>query len=184
MSTDIVLVSRKVAESFRVLLHEKLEIWAAEATAMIHPQAEVKVLQLLEDAHTRGATLKSAQHAVGGLLRPTIIDGINTSMLSWQTESFGPVVGMCEFDDEADLAGLVNESSFGLSAAVFSHDTFRAFELGKKLSVGTVHINAPTVHDEASLPHGGVKDSGWGRFGSHWAFDEFLQTKTLVMHPS
>jgi acyl-CoA reductase-like NAD-dependent aldehyde dehydrogenase len=184
MSTDIVLVSRKVAESFHALLHEKLDTWAAEATAMIHPQAEAKVLELLEDAQARGATLKSAQRAVGGVLRPTIIEGINPSMLFWQTESFGPVVGICEFDDEADVADLVNESSVGLSAAVFSRDTFSAFELGKRLSVGAVHINAPTVHDEASLPHGGVKDSGWGRFGSHWAFDEFLQTKTLIMHPS
>jgi acyl-CoA reductase-like NAD-dependent aldehyde dehydrogenase len=184
MSTDIVLVSRKVAESFRALLHDKMDTWAAEATTMIHPQAEAKVLDLLEDAHTRGATLKSAQRVVGGRLRPTIIEDVGPSMLFWQTESFGPVVGICEFDDEADVAGLVNESSVGLSAAVFSRDTFRAFELGKKLSVGAVHINAPTVHDEASLPHGGVKDSGWGRFGSHWAFDEFLQTKTLIMHPS
>jgi acyl-CoA reductase-like NAD-dependent aldehyde dehydrogenase len=50
------------------------------------------------------------------------------------------------------------------------------------LDTGAVHVNSSTVHDEVSLPHGGRKDSGWGRFGATFGFDEFLQTKTVILH--
>lgn len=183
MSTDLVLVSRKVEKAFRPLLHAALNGIAQEATTLINPQAATKVQALLEDAEAKGAHIQSAENSHNGILKPTIIEDVDPTMDFWLTESFGPVIGIRVFDEETDVPGLVNESAYGLSAAIFSRDTPRAFKLGKQLEVGGVHINSPTVHDEAQLPHGGVKQSGWGRFGSYWGMEEFLQTKTIIMHP-
>jgi acyl-CoA reductase-like NAD-dependent aldehyde dehydrogenase len=101
----------------------------------------------------------------------------------WSQESFGPLLGLRAFDDEKEAVSLANESPYGLSGAVFSRNHMRALKLAKTLHTGAVHVNSSTVHDEVSLPHGGRKDSGWGRFGSTFGFDEFLQTKTVILHP-
>jgi acyl-CoA reductase-like NAD-dependent aldehyde dehydrogenase len=82
-----------------------------------------------------------------------------------------------------DPVTLVNESLYGLSCAIFSQDYLKALKMAKLINTGAVHINSATVHDEPSLPHGGWKESGWGRFGGRWGFEEFLQTKTIILHP-
>ena len=78
-----------------------------------------------------------------------------------------------EFADQA--VAVANDSSFGLASAVFSADVPAALELAQRIEAGICHVNDTTVHDEPQMPFGGVKDSGWGRFGGRAAIEEFSE---------
>lgn len=75
---------------------------------------------------------------------------------------------------------IANDSEYGLSAAVFSRDHNRAMGIVKRIDSGICHINGPTVQDEAQMPFGGVKDSGYGRFGSKAAIQEFTELRWVT----
>ncbi|KAI6356229.1 hypothetical protein MCOR25_007919 [Pyricularia grisea] len=189
MSTDLVLIARSVEPEFYALLCKAAARHAREATRLITDKNEVRVEGLLQDAKDKGATLfrfsAAGETTAGSQERPsaTIIRNLTKSMAFWKTEAFGPALGLYSFDDISEVPGLVAESNYGLSGAVFSRDHMKALQLARALPTGAVHINAPTAHDEPTLPHGGYGDSGWGRFGSHWGFEEFLQTKTVILNP-
>ena len=181
MSTDIVLVARSVERRFRELLHQQLPNAEQQVTTLINAKSASRIDTLVANARDGGAATKTVESTFDA--SPTIIDGITSTMDFWSQESFGPLLGLRAFDDEKEAVSLANESSYGLSGAIFSRDHMRALKLAKRLQTGAVHVNSSTVHDEVSLPHGGRKDSGWGRFGSTFGFDEFLQTKTVILHP-
>ena len=82
--------------------------------------------------------------------------------------------------DEA-LLRLANDSEFGLSSAIFSRDTARALALAQRVESGICHINGPTVHDEAQMPFGGVKASGYGSFGSRASIEHFTQLRWVTL---
>jgi acyl-CoA reductase-like NAD-dependent aldehyde dehydrogenase len=113
----------------------------------------------------------------------TFLEDVAQGMDFWSAESFEPLLGLVVYDDEEEAVKMVNDSSFGLSGAIFSRNHLNALKIAKKLHTGAVHANSATVHDEATLPHGGRNESGWRRFGAHWGFEEFLQTKTIILHP-
>jgi aldehyde dehydrogenase (NAD+) len=84
--------------------------------------------------------------------------------------------------DSADHAlTLANDTAYGLSSAVLTNDLQLAMKFALKLEAGMVHINGPTVHDEATVPFGGVKDSGNGREGGRWSMDELTETKSITI---
>ena len=76
---------------------------------------------------------------------------------------------------------LANDTEYGLSAAIFSRDIARALELAKKIDTGICHINGPTVQDEAQMPFGGVKGSGYGRFGGKAGIAEFTELRWITI---
>ena len=80
-------------------------------------------------------------------------------------ESFGPVVCVVRASGVEEAVRIANDTEYGLSAAVFGRDITRALEVARRIDSGICHINGPTVHDEAQMPFGGVKASGYGRFG-------------------
>ncbi|MGA7220339.1 MAG: aldehyde dehydrogenase family protein, partial [Candidatus Sulfotelmatobacter sp.] len=73
------------------------------------------------------------------------------------------------------------DTAYGLSSAVLTNDLQLAMKFALELEAGMVHINGPTVHDEATVPFGGVKDSGSGREGGHWSIDELTETKWITI---
>jgi acyl-CoA reductase-like NAD-dependent aldehyde dehydrogenase len=102
----------------------------------------------------------------------------------YRDESFGPVVAMIRAKDEEDAIRLANDSSYGLSAAVFTRDTARGLRVARQIKSGICHINGPTVHDEAQMPFGGVKGSGYGRFGGKAAIAEFTDLRWITVEDS
>ena len=74
-----------------------------------------------------------------------------------------------------------NDNAFGLAAAVFGRDLARAWQVAGRIQSGICHINGPTVHDEAQMPFGGVKDSGWGRFGGQAGIEAFTELRWITM---
>ncbi|KAJ4362946.1 hypothetical protein N0V83_010063 [Neocucurbitaria cava] len=181
MSTDVVLVARSVEQQFRNLVRTKLSQGAQQVTEVINAKSQLRITELVKNAMENGAektTVKSGSRDL-----PVMIENITPTMDFWTQEAFGPLLGLRAFDSEGEAVKIVNDCQYGLSGAIFSRNHMRALKLAKMLNTGAVHINSGTVHDEPCLPHGGRKESGWGRFGAYWAFEEFLQTKTVILHP-
>jgi acyl-CoA reductase-like NAD-dependent aldehyde dehydrogenase len=86
-------------------------------------------------------------------------------MRIYAEESFGPVKSIVRVKGEAEAIRVANDTEYGLSAAVFTRDVKRGMNVAKKSQSGVRHINGPTVSDEAQMPFGGAKASGYGRFG-------------------
>ncbi len=190
MSTDRIIVDNKVADAFV----EKLRIKTAGLRAgkpgqeggvlggMVEVSAASRVAAMIADAQAKGARIVCGGAANdGNLLQPAIIDHITPDMLVYQEESFGPIVGIIRVDgDEAALAE-ANTSEYGLSAAVFSRDIARALALARRIESGICHINSSTVADEAQMPFGGVKASGYGRFGGKAGIAEFTDLRWITI---
>ncbi|PKS07195.1 hypothetical protein jhhlp_005796 [Lomentospora prolificans] len=155
MSTDLALVHRKILPQLSEKLRALLPEIAQQATAVINARGRSRIEGLVKDAEAKGATV--SQSTTGA----TVLEGVTSEMNYWNTESFGPLVGVRGFDEVSEAVGLVNQSDYGLSAAIFTRNHLKGLNLGKTLNVGAIHINAMTVHDEPTLPHGGYKESGF-----------------------
>jgi vanillin dehydrogenase len=105
-------------------------------------------------------------------------------MRVYSEESFGPVASIIPVDGVEEAIEVANDSEYGLAAAVFSRDVPRALELAQRIESGICHINDATVHDEPQMPFGGVKDSGWGRFGGRAALEEFTELRWITIQES
>ncbi|MFZ6845276.1 aldehyde dehydrogenase [Undibacterium sp. RuTC16W] len=190
MSTDRIIVDSKVADQFV----EKLKVKTASLRAgkpgqqgavlggMVDGAAASRVAAMIDDARAKGATLVcGSTETDGNVLQPAIIDYITSAMAVYQEESFGPIVAIIRVDgDEAALAE-ANAGEYGLSAAVFSRDISRALALARRIESGICHINSSTVADEAQMPFGGVKASGYGRFGGKAGVAEFTDLRWITI---
>lgn len=178
MSTDIVLVSRKLQMPLTRLLRDKLySATKQHVTHVISQEASARLSALLYDAETKGATIKSLPSSNGA-----IIEGLSRNMDFWVQESFAPVVGIATYETVNEAVDMMNSTEYGLSHSIFSTSKWNAVEIARKISAGAVHINGPTTHDGPALPHGGHKNSGFGRFGDHWGFEEFTHTHTIIVN--
>ena len=83
-------------------------------------------------------------------------------------------------DEDAGVAR-ANDTSYGLSAGIITTDPDRGLALADRIEAGIIHVNDQTVADEPQMPFGGVKDSGWGRFGGAAALDEFSELKWVTV---
>ncbi|MFS8979067.1 aldehyde dehydrogenase [Cupriavidus necator] len=189
MSTERAIVREEVAEAFVAKLVAKARtLRAGDPTdpgsvlgAMVSEQAVQKIAALVDDARSHGASLPLGFHSDGAILQPVIVDGIAPGMKLYREESFGPVVTIARVKDDDEAIAMANDSEYGLSAAVFSRDVSRALQLAQRIESGICHINGPTVHDEAQMPFGGVKGSGYGRFGSKASIAEFTELRWITV---
>jgi acyl-CoA reductase-like NAD-dependent aldehyde dehydrogenase len=110
-----------------------------------------------------------------------VLAGVTPEMRIYAEESFGPVVSIVPVDGVEEAIRTANDTEYGLSSAVFSGDLDTAMEVARRLETGMCHINDTTVHDEPQMPFGGVKDSGWGRFGGNAAIDEFTELRWITV---
>ena len=137
--------------------------------AMCMPGAAEKVGELVDDAVARGAKVLAGGRVgpgPGQFYEPTVLVGVRPGMRVWAEEAFGPVLCITPFATDADAIALANDCAFGLGSAVFSRSAARARAIGVALEVGMTSINDfATTYMCQSLPFGGVKASGFGRFG-------------------
>ncbi|MEJ2455649.1 MAG: aldehyde dehydrogenase [Candidatus Thiodiazotropha sp.] len=190
MSTDRIIVREEVADEFVARLTEKARTLragkpgeeGAALAAMVDAQAAERVAGMVQDAIDKGALVTTGKTSVeGSIMQPAVIDGVKPEMLLYQEESFGPVVTVLRVDSDEEAIRLANDSDYGLSAAVFSRDIPRAMAVAKRIQSGICHINSSTVADEAQMPFGGVKGSGYGRFGGRSAINEFTDLRWITL---
>jgi acyl-CoA reductase-like NAD-dependent aldehyde dehydrogenase len=189
MSTERVIAHRDIADALVKKLAAKASTLkagpptdkSAVLGALVSPQAVQRVAALLDDAHAKGARVISAGPSDGAIMQPTIVDGISPDMKLYADESFAPVVTLQRVGNDEEAIRVANDSEYGLSAAVFSRDIGRALNVAKQIESGICHINGPTVHDEAQIPFGGVKSSGYGRFGSKASIAEFTDLRWITI---
>ncbi|KAI0976860.1 Aldehyde/histidinol dehydrogenase [Xylaria arbuscula] len=184
MSTERIIVHKNVSESFqRKLRQAVLKMWP-DALVHINPQAVEKNRKLVQDATSKGASVLTgnadAEELSNTRLRPVVITQVNPDMDIYKTESFGTTVSLLEVDSKEEALRIANDTEYGLSSAVFTEDLRTGFRFAKNIETGAVHINDMSVHDEAALPHGGAKASGYGRFNASAGLEEYLRTKTVT----
>jgi betaine-aldehyde dehydrogenase len=116
--------------------------------------------------------------AKGYYVEPTVFYDVDNSARIAQEEIFGPVASVIPFSDEAEAIRVANATPYGLAAAVWSRDIFKAFRVVKALRAGIVWVNhmQPTY---VEAPWGGYKQSGFGRELGPWGIDEYLETKQV-----
>jgi betaine-aldehyde dehydrogenase len=121
------------------------------------------------------------QFEKGWYIEPTIFYDVDNSARIAQEEIFGPVMSVIPFKDEAEAIRIANETQYGLAAAVWTRDIFKAFRVVKALEAGIVWVNhmQPTF---VEAPWGGYKASGFGRELGHWGVEEYLETKQVFIN--
>lgn len=134
----------------------------------------------IDDAVSKGGRIvcggKLAQHSGGVFLEPTVIENANHSMLLMREESFGPVIGIMKVKDDAEAVRLMNDTEYGLTAAVYCRDQERAKQILKGVNAGTAYINCC---DRVSprLPWSGRRNSGIGLTLSTYGIEAFTRPK-------
>ena len=109
----------------------------------------------------------------------TLIDHVTPEMKIYSEETFAPVKAIVRVNGVEEAIQVANDNDYGLSAAVFGKDIGRAWQVASRIESGICHINGPTVHDEAQMPFGGVKDSGFGRFGGRAGIEAFTELRWM-----
>lgn len=180
MSTDHTIVHKAVATQFRKALSLAVEEFSHN-TKLINTKGAAKIQDLAVNAKDLGATTTAKDGIVGGV-QLHVIDGVTKDMRFYHEESFGPMLGIIDVETAEEAVQVANSSGYGLSCSIWTKDQMAALRLAKSIKVGAVHVNASTVHDEQTLPHGGCGNSGYGRFGAVWGLKEFVQTKTVILH--
>ena len=189
MSTERIIVDEKVAEEFIAKL-------VARATSLplgdprqgpvvlgsvVDQTTVTRVNALIDDALAKGAKLLCGGKADNTLMPATLLDHVTSAMDIFYEETFAPVKAIVRVKNVEEAIAIANDNEFGLSAAVYGRDTARAWQVASRIESGICHINGPTVHDEAQMPFGGVKSSGYGHFGGQAGIDAFTDTRWITM---
>lgn len=189
MSTERIIVHDDIADAFI----ERLAALADAITAgdpskdesrigpLIGEHAAIRVKGLIDDALQKGARLVAGGRQQGVWVDATVLDGITPNMRVYHEETFGPVASIIRFVDVDEAVSIANDTEYGLAAAVFGRDVTRALDVARRLESGICHINSSTIHDEPQMPFGGVKSSGYGRFGGKAGIDEFTELRWLTI---
>ncbi|MBN8816337.1 MAG: aldehyde dehydrogenase [Sphingomonas sp.] len=189
MSTERIIVLDAIADAFVEKFARKVDTMAvgdpsegkAPLGAVIDRRTVAHVTALIEDALAAGAEMLAGGAADGVLMPAHVIDRVTPAMKLFRDESFGPVVAVIRARDEAEAIVLANDTEYGLSAAVFTRDTARGLRVARQIRSGICHVNGPTVHDEAQMPFGGTKASGYGRFGGKAGIDSFTELRWITI---
>jgi vanillin dehydrogenase len=135
----------------------------------------------IKDAVAAGARLVVGGKYEGNFYHPTVVADVTAQMAAFRDELFGPVAAVSKADDSDHALALANNSTYGLSSAVLTNNLQLAMKFALELEAGMVHLNGPTIHDEGTVPFGGVKDSGAGREGGRWSVDEMTEVKWITI---
>ncbi|HAO34014.1 MAG TPA: succinate-semialdehyde dehydrogenase (NADP(+)), partial [Candidatus Competibacteraceae bacterium] len=186
------LVQDGVYEAFAAKLvqavREQLKVGnGLEAGVMQGPLIDGAALEKVErhvaDALAQGAKVLTGgrRHPLGGTFyEPTVLGEVTAEMVVAREETFGPVAPLFRFNTDAEAIALANATEFGLAGYFYSRDLSRAFKVAEALEYGMVGINTGLISTEVA-PFGGVKESGFGREGSKYGIEEYLDIKYLCI---
>lgn len=190
MSTERIIVDESIADEFVRKFAEKARNLPLGDPRKPEPVVLGSVIgmptvehcnALIDDAVSKGARLVCGGKSENTLMPATLLDRVTPAMRIYHEETFGPVKAIVRVRGVEEAIACANDNEYGLSAAVFGRDIARAFNVARKIDSGICHVNAPTVHDEAQMPFGGVKGSGLGRFGGKAGIAEFTELRWITV---
>lgn len=189
MSTEKIIVVDAVADAFAAALSERVASLSVgvpvdepNLASVVDRDTVDHVDQLIRDAVGKGATTIGGGAPEDGTIMPaTVVAGVTSDMAIYSAETFGPVTALVRAKDEEQAIEIANDTDYGLTCAIFTKDVGRGMEIAKRLTTGIAHINGPTVGDEAQMPFGGTKASGYGRFGGTASIDEFTELRWITI---
>src|SRR5229473_395398 len=157
---------------------------ATDVGPMIRPQHVQRMVDLIEDAVSRGAGVLCGGHPRVDLganfFVPTVITNVDSSMNLFQEETFGPILAIQPVENSEEAITRANDSPFALSASVWTRDNSRGEAIAKRLRAGAVMVNDVISYFAiAEAPHGGCAASGWGRTHGKAGLLEMVQTKYI-----
>ncbi|MEU0880944.1 aldehyde dehydrogenase family protein [Lentzea sp. NPDC005914] len=184
MSADRILVHASVAEEFTAKLAAKVSSLPHGDPAdpgtvigpVITPGAASRVAALVTEAVDAGARVRA-----GGDGAATVLDNVTPAMRIFQEEIFGPAVVVTTVADDDEAVAIANDTEHGLTAGILTEDSRRGLALARRIRTGIVHVGNQTVDDEPQAPFGGVKASGYGRFGGRWGIEAFSATRWVTV---
>jgi succinate-semialdehyde dehydrogenase/glutarate-semialdehyde dehydrogenase len=156
---------------------------ATEQGPLIDAKAVAKVEEHVADALAKGGkvVLGGKRHALGGtFFEPTIITGVQPSMMVAREETFGPVAPIFSFKDEKEAVRMANDTEFGLASYFYTRDLARSLRVAEALEYGIVGLNTGIISTEVA-PFGGVKESGFRREGSKYGILDYTELKYLCI---
>jgi len=189
MSTRRIIVEKPIAREFTEKFVKKVSTFKVgnpkEPDTIIGPlinqQQLDQVIKNVAAAVQDGAKILCGGKSEALCYHPTVMTNVKIGTAFSCEETFGPVVSVIEVENEAEALTVANDTPYGLSAAVVTGDFNKGLTMAEQIESGIVHINDQTVGDEPQVPFGGVKDSGWGRFGGNAAVEEFTELRWISM---
>ena len=189
MSARNIIVERPVAKEFidkLVTKTKSLKIGSPkEPDTIIGPlitkQALDQVKSRVDEAVSHGARVLTGGRTNGNAYEPTLLTDVPADVAMSKEETFGPVATITVVESADQAVDVANRTSYGLSAGILTTDVDRALALAERIQSGIVHINDQPVNDEPQVPFGGVKDSGYGRFGGNEAIHEFTEMRWVTV---
>jgi succinate-semialdehyde dehydrogenase/glutarate-semialdehyde dehydrogenase len=158
---------------------------SADIGPLINARAVEKVEQHVQDAVMNGARIVvggQRHHCVeaphGHFFTPTVLSGVTAAMRMSCEETFGPVVPVTAFTTEEEVVALANATPYGLAAYFYSRDIDRIWQVAEAIEAGMVAVNDGALSTEIA-PFGGIKESGYGREGSRYGLEEYLNVKYI-----
>lgn len=194
LSVERLYVEAAVSEKFLALVVEKTKKLrvgpghdpATDIGPLIRPQQVRRMRELIDDAVNLGAKILCGGDALPDLgpnfFEPTVISGVNQSMKLFQEETFGPILAMQIVENEEEAVARCNDSNFSLAASIFTGNSARGAAIARRLKAGAVMINdAISYFGIAEAPHGGCRQSGWGRTHGKAGLLEMVQPKYIAI---
>jgi acyl-CoA reductase-like NAD-dependent aldehyde dehydrogenase len=189
MSARRIVVERPIADAFVDRLVQKTKGLKSgdpkEHDTIIGPliseEALATVKGRVDQAVAKGAKVLVGGDADGPNYQATLLTDVPDDAEFAQVETFGPVAAIEVVDDADEAVARANSTPYGLAAGIITTDPDRGFTLAQQIQSGIVHVNDQPIHDEPQMPFGGVKDSGWGRFGGRAAMDEFTELRWITV---
>lgn len=149
---------------------------------LISADAAIRVQMLVEDAVDKGASLICGGGVFKSTMDPVVLDNVDASMRIYSEESFGPIAAIIRVVSQDEAITVANDTQFGLAASIHSRNVERAMEVAEQLECGVVQINGSTVYDDANMPFGGMKASGYGKLGGKESINEFTDLRWIAVH--
>lgn len=185
-----VLVMNDVADRLVDLLKNKISnlkqgnplLDQVDIVPLIDDKACNFVMELINDAKNKGATLVTGGNRNERIIEPTLFDNVSLDMrLAWE-EPFGPVLPIIRITSIDEAINIANESEYGLQSAIFTNDINSAFYIADRLEVGTVQVNNKTERGPDHFPFLGVKGSGMGTQGIRYSIEAMSRPKAIVIN--